>query len=53
VSTLNRWSTYLSLIKLMHLLGVDFEDRMSYKEFDYYDATMHKANERKDKGSDS
>ena len=36
MKSLNEWTTYLTLIRLMHDLKVPFEDRMSLKEFEEY-----------------
>jgi hypothetical protein len=40
---MNKFTSYLSLMRLMYHLGLPFEDRMSMKEFEVYAEKMQQS----------
>ncbi len=46
LSTMNKFTSYLSLMRLMYYLGLPFEDRMSMKEFEVYVEKMQQSSEK-------
>ena len=43
---MNRYSSYLRLIRLMFNFGIPFEDRMSMKEFEAYEEKIKQSQDQ-------